>query len=313
MTSAQGCIALSELRVVADGLDHPECVATGPDGLLYAGGEAGQIYRIGDDGTVQQLVTLGGFVAGLALDAQCKVYACVVGSPSIARVSPDGQVEPFGRFQPGDLVEPNYPVFGADGTLFVSDSGHFGHAGGRIWTIARSGAVAVFDERPSDYTNGLAISLDGAWLYVVESAASRITRIELLAGNRAGRFEGVVTLPGVVPDGLAFDELGGLYIACYRPDRVYRLAPDGRLDIFIDDWTGVTVRAPTNVAFFGPGLSHLALAALGGQEIRVAPAPVRGMPLRYPANVGAQPAPPARTHDRFASHVSAEVEADESP
>ena len=29
-----------------EGLDHPECVAWGCDGYAYAGGEAGQIYRI---------------------------------------------------------------------------------------------------------------------------------------------------------------------------------------------------------------------------------------------------------------------------
>ena len=28
------------------GLDHPECIAWGCDGYAYAGGEAGQIYRI---------------------------------------------------------------------------------------------------------------------------------------------------------------------------------------------------------------------------------------------------------------------------
>ena len=28
------------------GLDHPECITWGCDGYAYAGGEAGQIYRI---------------------------------------------------------------------------------------------------------------------------------------------------------------------------------------------------------------------------------------------------------------------------
>ncbi len=29
-----------------NGLDHPECIAWGCDGYAYAGGEAGQFYRI---------------------------------------------------------------------------------------------------------------------------------------------------------------------------------------------------------------------------------------------------------------------------
>jgi gluconolactonase len=286
VTSTRFRVDPSTLEVVASGLDHPECVATGPDGRLYAGGEAGQLYRIEDDRSMSEMARLGGFVGGLALDGKGNVYACVTGKPALVRVAPDGRVEPFGRFGPGDLVEPNFPVFAADGTLFVSDSGEFGQVSGRIWAVDPSGSCSVFDERARDYTNGLAISPDGEWLYVVESAASRVVRIEMLAQRQGGRLEEVLLLPGVVPDGLAFDEEAGLYVSCYRPDRVYRLAPDGRLDIFIDDWTGVTVRAPTNVAFFGPGRSRLALSALGGYAIRAARVPVPGMPLRYPTNVG---------------------------
>ncbi|HYZ12971.1 MAG TPA: hypothetical protein VFA08_05115 [Actinomycetota bacterium] len=34
---------LEAFVTIATDLDHPECVALGPDGALYAGGEAGQI------------------------------------------------------------------------------------------------------------------------------------------------------------------------------------------------------------------------------------------------------------------------------
>ena len=59
--------AVSELRVLASGLDHPEGVAIGPDGSLYAGGEAGQIYRISPDGRTEQIAETGGSVQGVAV------------------------------------------------------------------------------------------------------------------------------------------------------------------------------------------------------------------------------------------------------
>src|SRR5918911_692977 len=71
---------LADLRTVAEGLDHPEGVATGPDGLLYAGGEAGQVYRIDPEArAAEQIADTGGFVLGLCHDAAGTIYACDTG------------------------------------------------------------------------------------------------------------------------------------------------------------------------------------------------------------------------------------------
>jgi len=39
-------LTIDNIDVYAEGLDHPECIAVHPDGSVWAGGEAGQIYRI---------------------------------------------------------------------------------------------------------------------------------------------------------------------------------------------------------------------------------------------------------------------------
>jgi len=60
---------LEKAVVFADGLDHPECVAVHPDGTLWAGGEAGQIYRISPDGSeVEEVANTGGFILGIAFN-----------------------------------------------------------------------------------------------------------------------------------------------------------------------------------------------------------------------------------------------------
>ena len=51
---------LAEFRTWANGLDHPEGVAEGPDGTIYAGGELGQVYRIAPDGTAKQIGMVDG-------------------------------------------------------------------------------------------------------------------------------------------------------------------------------------------------------------------------------------------------------------
>src|SRR5437588_785625 len=60
-------IPIERFEIFANGLDHPECVAFDRAGILWAGGEAGQVYRIDPAGKVVTVATLGGFTGGVAL------------------------------------------------------------------------------------------------------------------------------------------------------------------------------------------------------------------------------------------------------
>ena len=68
---------LHDLYVIAAPLDHPEGITTGPDGELYAGGEAGQVYRIDRETSEPiEIANTGGFVLGLCLDAAGMMDPC---------------------------------------------------------------------------------------------------------------------------------------------------------------------------------------------------------------------------------------------
>ena len=79
------------------------------------------------------------------------------------------------------------------------------------------------------FTNGLAVSPDGRWLWVVESYEPRLSRFDLAAGD--GRAELVRRFDGTVLDGLACTADGGLLVSCYRPDRIYHFSPSGAVEI----------------------------------------------------------------------------------
>jgi gluconolactonase len=265
---------MQNLRTLVDGLDHPEGVCWSPTAqCLYAGGEAGQLYRFGlEGGEVELVATIpGGSVLGLALDSDDDAYVCDTGNSYVQRISPDGRIEPYGAA----ITYPNYPVFDRDDRLWVSDSGDWGQATGAIVRIDPDGAT----ERVADglrFANGLAIF--GEWLYAVESSAPRIVRLPLDGGG----LEPVLEMDRVVPDGLAFDQEGGLWIGCWQPNRVYRLDPDGTLATVVDDWAGVRAPTPTNIAFAGPDLDVLALASLSTQAVAAIDPGFRGAPLHYP-------------------------------
>ena len=49
-----------------------------------------------------------------------------------------------------------------------------------------------------------------------------------------------------------------------------------------DDWSGIHILTPNNVAFSGPGLDELTFAALAGDVVRAFHPGVRGRPLEHP-------------------------------
>src|SRR5204862_3165295 len=70
-------IPIERFEVFATGLDHPECLAFDRAGDLWAGGAAGQVYRIDAAGHVQTVATLGGFTGGIAFSPlDHALYVC---------------------------------------------------------------------------------------------------------------------------------------------------------------------------------------------------------------------------------------------
>jgi len=72
-----------------------------------------------------------------------------------------------------------------------------------------------------------------------------------------------VRIPKALPDGLAFDRRGNLYISCYTPARIYKVTPKRKASILIDDWEAHTLSNPTNIAFGGAKFDQLFAANLG--------------------------------------------------
>src|SRR5437588_3479433 len=136
-------IPIERFEIFATGIDHPECVAFDRRGDLWAGGEAGQIYRISPDGKAQQIANLGSFCAGLAFSPQDELFVC---NPAlgIVRVQPSGEYSVFashaGRHK---LICPNYGLFDSAGNYYVTDSGQWKQNNGCLIRFAADGQGQV--------------------------------------------------------------------------------------------------------------------------------------------------------------------------
>lgn len=277
------------MRVLASELDHPEGLCWHPDGFILAGGEAGQIYRVQLDGTVKQIGDTGGSVLGLATDGADQLLVCNLGRQALLRMSlSSGQVDVLSLgTETVPLRTPNTVTFGPDGTLYFTDSGTWDGDDGCVFAMDPEGRTRVWSTRVSSFPNGSAFDEAGNRLLVVESTGPGVTAIPVLADGSAGEPYVVVKLPGIVPDGVALDRDGGILIACYRPDAIYRYTTgDRRLEILAADPRGTLLAAPTNVAFIGDELNMLATANLGRWHLTVLNPPVPGARMCHPTRVG---------------------------
>mgnify|MGYP001766018659 CR=1 FL=1 len=277
-------LPITNFHPFVEGLDHPEGVCWGLDGFVYAGGEAGQIYRIAPDGSsVKQIASTGGFILGLAMDADRNLFACDLGRQAVMRITPEGGVSTYSTGAPDrPFVAPNYPVFDDRGNLYVSSSGGDHQRNGCLFLIRPGGQTEVISTELNLFPNGMALSPQGGYLYVVLSNLPGVVAVPIRPDGTVGAPEPVVTLPKNVPDGVAFDVEGNLYISCYTPDVIYRVTEDVEIDVLAEDWESVTFATPTNIAFGGPDLRTLYVASLSRWHLTQGQVPVAGLPLRYP-------------------------------
>ena len=245
----------SAARVLYDGifaepkLSHPEGVAVGPDGWVWAGNQDGDLCRIAPDGSaMERVASTGGFALGLAFDGDRALFVCDMRHAAVFRL--DLATRRLERFTEPGIRIPNVPLVDrARGRLIVSDSFDPAEPGPGLWSYdLDTGAGGLWCAAPMTFANGLAKR--GDHLYVAETFARRVRRVPL-AGGDPEPF--AADLPGL-PDGLAFDAEGGLVVACYEPSRLLRVDPSGEARVLVEDPTAHVLCHPTNVAFDGDRL-----------------------------------------------------------
>jgi sugar lactone lactonase YvrE len=262
-------------------LDHPEGVAIHPDGSVWCGGERGQIFRLEPDGgSIEQVASTDGFCLGMAFDRSGEhLFVCDQRHAAVFRLDVGtGRVE---RFADGAADRPfripNFPALDAEGRLYVSDSHTFpASPGPGVFRIEPDGRGQLWYDRDVVFANGLAVAPDGSALYVAETFASNVFRIPILEDGSAGDRESVAHVPGSLPDGLAFDVEGNLYVGCYEPSHVLRIDPAGRVEVLWHDATAHMLAHPTNIAFRGTtmftanlGRWHLTRIEVGIEGVRL--------------------------------------------
>lgn len=244
---------ITDFEVFATGLDHPEGLAFDPEGNLWAGGEAGQVYVIERGSRSPRIVAeCGGFTLGLAFSPHGELFVCN-SAKGVLRISATGVWEIFAS----GMICPNFPAFDAQGHLWVSDSGKWKQRNGGVLRFEPDG-TAHAEAEGWGYTNGLCFDTAGS-LLIAESDTRRILRLDTsVVAEEVGR----------TPDGMALGPDGSIYVACYASDDIWRIDPQGKLHRYAHDIDAILLCRPTNLAIHD---GYLYVANLGRTTITRAP------------------------------------------
>jgi gluconolactonase len=265
-------IPIERFEIFAADLDHPECLAFDRAGNLWAGGEAGQIYRISPGGVREVIAEIGGFCAGLAWTPDdSEIFVCN-SKHGIVRVNRAGAWSVVQkRIAKHSLLSPNYGVFDRRGNFYVTDSGSWKKRNGWLLRYAPDDRGEIL-AGPFGYANGLALSANEQHLFLVESDTDSIHRINLANGEVSLYAASV----GRFPDGLALDAEGHLFASCYASDDIHRISPGQEMSLFAYDRWAILLSRPTNIAFHE---GYLYAANLGRTTITRAYVGRAGKPL----------------------------------
>lgn len=268
-------------------VDHNESLAVGPNGEAYTTSFFNEDRATTTDGKTyatsfhpyrafrlnletnegEAFATLPYLTLGQVVDADGNLYCAECESPlsRVIRVTPQGDVSTYCAGPDGKgFKSANTPVFDRQGNMYLSDTGSWSEIpDGRIYRIPPGGKTVEAWSGVVNTPNGIALDPEEHFVYYVETLANSIARVPIKKNGSAGEPETVVHMPQHVPDGIAFDELGRIWIACHRPDAIYVFdLKTRRLELFAHDWQGEALRGPCHVAFAGSDREILLASSL---------------------------------------------------
>lgn len=178
----------------------------------------------------------------------------VAGERGFLLLDDDGEVEDLGPAWDDPAIRMNDGACDPLGRFFCGSMA-FDAAPGRgvLWRLDPDRSLhRVLDG--VTISNGLGWSTDGRTAFFIDSPTQCVDAFTFDEGGLRDRRPFVeVPVEAGLPDGLAVDADGGVWVALWRGGAVHRYGPDGHLDEVV----ALPVRQPTSCAFGGDGLAVL--------------------------------------------------------
>jgi len=237
---------LNKTEMMLKGSVHgPECLIFDKENYMYTGTEDGKILKISPSGSVTVLAITGGRPLGIEFgpEGSSRIYVAdavkgllLVDEEShktllakvVANFTEDGS--PISLADALDIAKDG-TIYFSDATRFVATSSENILFASTVETVAAVGSGRVLKYDPLSkktsvlmkdlcFSNGILLAEDESYFLVTETGKYRIWK-HWLKGEKAGTSEIFVeNLPGM-PDNIARDANGDLWVALYQERHAY--------------------------------------------------------------------------------------------
>lgn len=262
-------------RLFAANVPAPEGPAFDVEGNLFVvcmG--SGDILKIDSEGRARVFCNTGGHPNGLAFGPDGLLYIAEAGLRAILTATPDGILSTLAE----GFLGPNDLCFDRHSNFYFTDpvGSNAERRTGRVYYCTRDGAARAVAEGLA-FPNGLALTDDSQYLYVVHELAHEMLRYAVHDGGSLGAGEHFCPIRqgGIGGDGMALDVEGNLYVTNFGLGSVDVISPQGELL----DMLPAGGLKPTNVAFGGPEMRDLYITELETAAVYVRRNDVPGLPL----------------------------------
>ncbi len=242
-------IDLNNILPIGKDLCRPECVLATSNGRLYTADWRGGVAIIEPDNSQWLLLPKENLELrpnGICLLEDGSFLIAHLGETDggIYHLKADGTASPFCLEIDGTPLPPtNYPHLDFQGRLWITISTRqIPRAKGYNQKIADGFIVLIENNRARivadnlGYTNECLVDPNGKFLYVNETFARRLVRFEIsMNGNLSNKTTIAEFGHGTFPDGMTFDNQGGIWITSIISNRVIRILPNGDQETIIED------------------------------------------------------------------------------
>ncbi|SLN42423.1 SMP-30/gluconolactonase/LRE family protein [Oceanibacterium hippocampi] len=308
-------VDLGEIEFTGDGFSRAECILYTECGDMFFAHMGAVARHVTADGRSKVIGTppagMDFIPNGIALLAD--------GSLLVANMGDDGgiwQLDTAGDLRPW-LME-------ADGRTLESANFVALDDFGRTWIAISTqthprylayndsvadGYIVLVDEKGARivaeglaFTNECRVDASGKGFYVSETSGRRVKRYTIAPDGSLSHPDTFAEFgKGTFPDGIDFDSEGALWVTSIVSNRLYRIMPDGRQTIVVEDsnpdhidWVeaaqqtnslsrdhfykrgGKKLNPITSVCFTGPDLRTVYLGSLSGESLATFRSPVAG-------------------------------------